>query len=97
MTDMKGRLQRNINRTERTRATRFLGMIHSDVGRPFPPTLYGGKYYSLFKDDSTGVSWIYLMKIKGEAPAKFRSFRSWAENQSGCRLKILRQMEVESI
>ena len=87
---MKGRQQRNINQTERTRATQFLGIVHSDVGGPFPPTLYGEKYYSLFKDDSTGVSWIYLMKTKGEVPAKFRLFRSWAENQSGCKLKILR-------
>lgn len=87
---MKGRQRRNINRMERTRATKFLGIVHSDVGGPFPPTLYGEKYYSLFKDDSTGVCWIYLMKTKGEVPAKFRLFRSWAENQSGCKLKVLR-------
>lgn len=73
---MKGRPRRNINQTERTPATQFLGIIHSDVRRPFPPTFYGEKYHSLFKDDSTGVSWIYLMKTKGEVPTKFRLFRS---------------------
>ena len=87
---MKRCQQRNINRTKRPRVTRFLGIVHSDVGGTFPPTLYVEKYYSLLKNDSTGVSWIYLMKTKGEISAKFCLCRSWAKNQSGCKLRILR-------
>ena len=61
-------------------ATQFFGIIHSYVEESFPPTFYGKKYYSLFKNDLIGVSWIYLMKTKKKVSTKFCLFRSWAEN-----------------
>ena len=91
---MKRRQQRNINRMEKTWATQFLGIVYSDVRGPFLLTVYGERYYSLFKNKSTGICWIYLMKTKKEVPAKFHLFKSWAKNQSGCKLKILRADEA---
>ncbi len=73
---MKKLHQKNINRTEKTQAVQFLETIDSNVENLFPSMLYGDKYYSFFKSDSTGVSWIYLLKTKGEVPANFRLFRS---------------------
>ena len=54
----------------------FLEIVYSDVREPFPLTLYREKNYSLFKDDLTGVFWIYLIKTKGEILIKFCLSRS---------------------
>lgn len=80
--------QRNINQTKRTCTTQLLEIVYSNIERPFLPTLYGEKYFFLFRDDLIGLSWICSMKIKEEIPAKFCSFRSWAENQSDYKFGI---------
>ncbi len=86
---MKGKHKRNVNRTTRDRATEFLSIVSSDVGGPFPPTIYKKIFYSLFQNDAAGTIWVYLMKSKGEVPAKYRQFKAWAENQSGRKVKVL--------
>ncbi len=87
---MKAKHKKKVNRTTRTQATEFLSIVSSDVGGLFPPTIYGEIFYSLFQDDATGAICVYLMKSKGEVPAKYRQFRAWAENQSERKLKVLR-------
>ena len=87
---MMGRQQRKINRTPRTRATEFLGIVHSDLGRPFPLTRFGERFYATMKDDFSGVVWIYLLKTKGQTFECFKQFKTWIENQSGKKIKRLR-------
>ena len=87
---MMGRQQRKINRTPRTRATEFLGIVHSDLGGPFPLTRFGERFYATMKDDFSGVVWIYLLKTKGQTFECFKQFKTWIENQSGKKIKRLR-------
>ena len=87
---MMGRQQRKINRTPRTRATEFLGIVHSDLGGPFPLTRFGERFYTTMKDDFSGVVWIYLLKSKGQTFECFKQFKTWIENQSGKKIKRLR-------
>ena len=87
---MMGRQQRKINRTPRTRATEFLGLVHSDLGGPFPLTRFGKRFYATIKDDFSGVVWVYLLKTKGQTFEIFKEFKAWIENQSGKKIKRLR-------
>ena len=87
---MMGRQHRKINRTPRTRATEFLGLVHSDLGGPFPLTRFGERFYATIKDDFSGVVWVYLLKTKGQTFEIFKEFKAWIENQSGKNIKRLR-------
>ncbi len=70
-----------------TRATEFLEEIHSDLTAPLPPTRWGEDYYIAFYDDTTGTYHVKTMRHKGQAFEKFLEFISWAENQSGKKVK----------
>ena len=42
-------------------------IVHSDVWGPSPnPTLGGSRWFVTFIDDCTRMTWVYLMKSKGE-------------------------------
>ncbi len=70
-----------------TMATEFLQEIHSDLGEPLPPTRWGEQYYISLYDDATGTYYVKIMRHKSQAFEKFLEFTSWAENQSGKKLK----------
>ena len=73
------------------RAKHALGVVHSDVCGPFPVASIGGnKYFVLFVDEFTRMTWVSLIKFKHEVFDEFKKFRMKAENQSGQKLKILR-------
>ena len=72
-----------INRTPRTRATEFLGIVHSDLGGSFPLTRFGERFYATMKDYFSGVVWISLLKTNGQTFECFKQFKIWIENQSG--------------
>ena len=45
------------------RASRNLGLIHSDLCGPIPiPSANGNKYIITFIDDFTRMCWVYLLK-----------------------------------
>ncbi len=73
-----------------TKATEFLEEIHSDLKGPLPPTRWGEQYYISFYDDATGTYYVKTMRHKSQAFEKFLKFISWAENQSGKKLKRYR-------
>ena len=87
---MVGRQQRLVNRSPRSRAPEFLGIIHTDLGGPYTPTRYGERYFMTLKDDATGVVWVFLLKIKGQTLDKFKQFTAWIEKQSGQKIKHVR-------
>ncbi|KAL4348199.1 hypothetical protein GQ457_17G003570 [Hibiscus cannabinus] len=73
------------------RARRPLEIIHTDIAGPFDiPSLGGNRYYLTFIDDYSRKCWVYVLKEKSEALAKFKEFKAVAEKQSGQFVKILR-------
>ncbi|KAL4383374.1 hypothetical protein GQ457_15G025730 [Hibiscus cannabinus] len=73
------------------RARRPLEIVHTDIAGPFDiPSLGGNMYYLTFIDDYSRKCWVYVLKEKSEALAKFKEFKAMAEKQSDQFIKILR-------
>lgn len=52
-------------------------------------SLGGSRYFLLFTDDYSRISWLYFLKFKSETFGNFKKFKSFVERQNGCRLKTL--------
>lgn len=50
----------------------------------------GNKYFLLIVDDWCRYMWVYLLRSKEEALAKFKIFKSQVEMETGHKVKILR-------
>lgn len=73
------------------RATHKLQLIHTDVSGPQrTPSLAGSRYYIAFIDDFTRMCWIYSLKFKSEVARVFWKFQKMVENQSGCKIQVLK-------
>ncbi|KAL8096063.1 hypothetical protein AgCh_037136 [Apium graveolens] len=73
------------------RATRKLQLIHTDVcGPQRTPSLKGSLYYVIFIDDFTRMCWIFFLKFKSEVAQVFWKFKARVENESGCKIQIVR-------
>jgi transposase InsO family protein len=72
------------------RARHKLDLIHSDVCGPLPISIGGMRFFIVFCDDNTRKVWIYFMRTKGEAYAKFREFKALVELQTGLKIKVFR-------
>ena len=65
------------------RASRKLGLIHSDLCGPMPfPSANGNKYIMTFIDDYTRMCWVYLLKEKSQAFDTFKNFHLWIKNET---------------
>ncbi|KAE8666818.1 hypothetical protein F3Y22_tig00112491pilonHSYRG00346 [Hibiscus syriacus] len=74
-----------------SRARTKLQLIHTDIGGATPElSLKGSKYYILFIDDFSRMCWIYFLKFKSEVAGVFWKFKAWVENQSGCKIQVIR-------
>lgn len=74
-----------------TRATMVLEIVHADVCGPMETKSIGlSKYFLLFVDDYSRMSFVYFMKEKNEVYKYFREFKSMVENQKNVNIKILR-------
>ena len=72
------------------RASTPLELIHADVCGPMQTTSLGGnKYYLLFTDDYTRMSWVYFIKFKFQVFEQFRRFKSLVEKEFGRNIKVL--------
>lgn len=73
------------------RAEAPLELIHADLCGPMrTESLSKSKYFLLFTDDYSRMSWVYFLKQKSEAFETFKSFKAFVEKQSGCVIKTLR-------
>ncbi|TQD95075.1 hypothetical protein C1H46_019343 [Malus baccata] len=73
------------------RSKEQLSYIHSDVWGPAPTKSNGGaRYFVTFMDDFSRKVWVYFMKQKSEVFAKFKEWKTEAENQTGRKIKYLR-------
>ena len=65
-------------------------LIHSDLCGPLPITSVGGsKYFMLFIDDYSRMTWIYFLQKKLEAFETFKIFHVMIENQAQCKIGTL--------
>lgn len=68
-----------------------LEIIHTDICGPMRNVSQGGSvYFITFIDDYTRYMSTYFLKQKSEALSVFKEFKLKAENETGCKVKILR-------
>lgn len=73
------------------RARAPLELVHADICGPTrTPSLGNKRYFLLFVDDFTRMTWVYILEQKSEAFTKFMHFKAFVEKQSGYELKCLR-------
>ena len=73
-------------------STKLLDLIHSDVHGPIKVASFSGyRYWVTYIDDSGRFRAAYLMKKKSEAFSCFKKFKAWAEKQTGCTIRALRE------
>ena len=73
------------------RVTQPLGLVNSNLIGPLPTPSYGGSRYVLtFIDDYSRFCWVYFLKLKSEVFEQLKVWKSLVENQSGKKIKLLR-------
>ncbi|CAL9011096.1 unnamed protein product, partial [Prunus brigantina] len=66
-------------------------LVHSDVWGPSKITTPGGaRWFVTFIDDCTRMTWVSLLKTKGEVSSKFQQFYHMVETQFHTRIQVLR-------
>lgn len=75
----------------RTKSSRILEIVHSDVCGPVTPESYdGNKYFVTFIDDFSNFTAVYFIKRKSEVFEKFREYLQMVESKFSCKLSKLR-------
>ena len=73
------------------RAQGVLELIHGDLCGPItPPTAANNRYIFVLIDDHSRYMWTILLKEKGEAFTKFKSFRALVESETRSTIKTFR-------
>lgn len=91
ITCAKGKQTRSsfIRKTEKS--SNLLEIVHSDLCGPMSTASLGGaRYYVSFIDDYSRMLFVYPIRDKSQALAKFIEFRNFVEKQTGSAIKILR-------
>ncbi|KAM2373706.1 hypothetical protein ACFXTH_042713 [Malus domestica] len=66
-------------------------LVHSDVWGPSPvATNHGVRWFVIFVDDCTRMTWLYTMKHKSDVGQIFNQFYCMVKNQFSLPLKVLR-------
>ena len=54
------------------------------------PSLGSQRYFLIFIDDFSRMTWVYILKEKSEAFATFKKFKALVAKQKGCNIKTIR-------
>src|SRR5579871_2579864 len=74
-----------------SRVSNILELIYTDICGPMNHLLLReAKYFIIFIDDKTKITFIYLLKTKGETFDKFKNFQALVENQQNKKIKRIR-------
>ena len=87
---LAGKMHANPFPTSEWRATRPLELVHSDVHQVSYPSFSGYRYWVTFIDDYSRFRFVLPIKAKSDVFDAFKQFKAYAENQSGHKIKILR-------
>jgi hypothetical protein len=64
-------------------------LIHSDVWGPSPVSIVSGvRWFVIFVDDCTRMTWLYLLKHKDEVFRVFQSFHAMIQTQFSAQIKF---------
>ena len=73
------------------RAKKVLELIHTDICGPMSTPSHGNnKYFVLFIDDFTRITWVFFVKQTSKVFSIFKKFKTFVEKQSGCYIMTLR-------
>ena len=73
------------------RAKELLELVHTDICGPMrTPSLSNNRYFILFIDDYTGMTWVYFLREKSEVFKIFKKYKNYVEKESGRSIKVLR-------
>lgn len=73
------------------RAKEPLTLVHADIcGLVRIPSLNKNRYFLLFTDDFSRMSWVFFLAQKSEAFKRFQEFKAFAEKECGHAIKTLR-------
>lgn len=87
----KGKQTRRPFGNAGNRANQLLELVHSDVCGPMQTASLGGaKYFLLFIDDFSRMTFVYFLRAKSEVVDRFVEFKQFVENQLERKIKILR-------
>ena len=90
---LEGKLHMVYNKQSFSRATKRLELIHSDSCGPFPTlSITGSKYFILFIDDLTRMTWVYFLKTKttDEVLQIFQQFKALVEKPGSHQIQCFR-------
>ena len=66
-------------------------MIHSDVWGPSRiRNVTGTRWFMLFVDDHTRITWLFLMKEKSKVGQIFRKFNTMVQTQFQTKMQVLK-------
>ena len=78
-------------KTKEYYTTKPLEIIHIDICGPMRETRLNGKrYFMLFVDDLTYITWLFLLKNNSEAFNFFQVFKELTENEIDMKINCLR-------
>lgn len=76
---------------EGNRSTKLLEVVHSDICGPMENISLGGsRYFLIFVDDHSRMTYVYFLKNKTEALKYFQEYKARVENSTSNKIKILR-------
>jgi hypothetical protein len=68
-----------------------LELVHIDLCGPTrTKILQGERYFMLFIDDYTRMTWVTFLKNKSKAFDKFKAFKALVENETEMKIRCLR-------
>ena len=73
-----------------SRASNPFEIVHSDIWGLVLESCDGYKYFVTFVDDFTRITWLYLLKFKGELMDVFQDFHKLVTTQFSSKIHILR-------
>ncbi|KAI3675541.1 hypothetical protein L1987_85131 [Smallanthus sonchifolius] len=86
-----GKLTRASFPAESFRTMEVLDLIHADVCGPMPTKSLGGnRYFLLFTDDASRMTWVYFLQNKFEVFEKFKIFKAKVETEMSKKIKAFR-------
>lgn len=73
------------------RSNDLLEIVYSDICGPFNnvPSFSGGRYFATFIDDYSRMTFVYILKTKGEIFSAFQNYKHLAETQTGRKIKCI--------
>lgn len=76
---------------KRNMSSRPLELVHTNLCGPTRTrSMRGEKYFMLFIDDYTRMTWVTFLKHKSEAFHRFKVFKKMVEKESDMKIKCLR-------